>query len=67
MPRGRKNMKGGNWTDYFHWTGWGDSNENSSQYSTAYSILVLFLILGSLAFILPLVEKGGGGGGGGKA
>ena len=64
MPRGRKNMKGGEWTDYFHWTGWGDdSNKNSSQYSTAYSILVLFLILGSLAFILPLVEKGGGGGG----
>ena len=58
---GRKNMKGGDWTDYFRWTGWSDS-ENSGQYSTAYSILFLFALLGSLAFILPLVEKGGGGG-----
>ena len=63
MSRGRKIMKGGDWTDYFNWTGWSNSNENSSQYSTAYSILFLFALLGSLAFILPLVEKGGGGGG----
>jgi len=62
MPRGRKIMKGGDWTDYFRWTGW-DNSENSSQYSSAYSILLLFALLASLAFILPLVEKGVGGGG----
>jgi len=56
-------MKGGDWTDYFRWTGWGDNNENSSQYSSAYSILLLFALLASLAFILPLVEKGVVGGG----
>jgi hypothetical protein len=60
---GRKNMKGGDWTDYFHWTGWSDS-ENSGQYTTFYFVLLLFALLASLAFILPLVEKGGGGGGG---
>ena len=43
MPRGRKIMKGGDWTDYFNWTGWSNSNENSSQYSTAYSILFFFV------------------------
>jgi hypothetical protein len=63
MPRGRKIMKGGDWTDYFRWTGWGENSENSSQYSSAYYILLLFALLGSLAFILPLVEKGVGGGG----
>jgi len=56
-------MKGGDWTDYFRWTGWGENSENSSQYSSAYYILLLFALLGSLAFILPLVEKGVGGGG----
>lgn len=60
---GRKNMKGGDWTDYFHWTNWDKSNENSSQYTSAYSILIIFALLASLAFILPLVEKGVGGGG----
>ena len=62
MPRGRKIMKGGDWTDYFRWTNWSDS-ENSGQYTTFYVILLLFALLGSLAFILPLVEKGVGGGG----
>ena len=59
---GRKNMKGGDWTDYFHWTGWRDS-ENSGQYTTLWYILLIFALLASLAFILPLVEKGVGGGG----
>ena len=63
MPRGRKNMKGGDWTDYFRWTGWEKEDENSSQYSSAYYILSIFILLASLAFILPLVEKGVGGGG----
>jgi hypothetical protein len=62
MPRGRKIMKGGEWTDYFHWTGW-DNSENSGQYTSFYVVLLLFALLGSLAFILPLVEKGVGGGG----
>ena len=62
MPRGRKIMKGGDWTDYFRWTSWSDS-ENSGQFTTFYVILLLFAVLGSLAFILPLVEKGVGGGG----
>ena len=59
-------MKGGDWTDYFSWTGWNSENsgsENSGQYTTFYVILLLFALLGSLAFILPLVEKGVGGGG----
>ena len=55
-------MKGGDWTDYFRWTGWSDS-ENSGQYTSAYIILFLFALLASLVFILPLVEKGVGGGG----
>ena len=59
---GRKIMKGGDWTDYFHWTGWGDSDQ-TGQYSSLYIILVVFGLLFSLAFILPLVEKGVGGGG----
>ena len=63
MSRGRKIMKGGDWTDYFRWTGWGNTNENSSQYTSAYSILILFALLASLAFILPLVEKGAVGSG----
>ena len=65
MPRGRKIMKGGNWTDYFNWLFQEkEDNQNSSQYSSAYYILSIFILLGSLAFILPLVEKGSGGGGG---
>jgi hypothetical protein len=59
---GRKIMKGGDWTDYFHWTGWRNS-DNSGQYTTFYFVLLLFALLASLAFILPLVEKGVGGGG----
>ena len=59
---GRKIMKGGDWTDYFHWTGWGNSDQ-TGQYSSLYTILVVFGLLFSLAFILPLVEKGVGGGG----
>ena len=54
-------MKGGDWTDYFSWTGW--NSENSGEYTTIYIILLLFGLLASLAFILPLVEKGVGGGG----
>ena len=61
MPRVRKIMKGGDWTDYFSWTGW--NRENSGEYTTIYIILLLFGLLASLAFILPLVEKGVGGGG----
>jgi hypothetical protein len=60
---GRKIMKGGDWTDYFEWTGWKDS-VNSGQYTSAYSILIIFALLFSLVFILPLVGLGGGGGGG---
>jgi len=60
---GRKNMKGGAWTDYFEWTGWRDS-ENSGQYTTSFFVLLIFGLLFSLVFILPLVGLGGGGGGG---
>jgi TRAP-type C4-dicarboxylate transport system permease small subunit len=59
---GRKIMKGGDWTDYFHWTGWGNSDQ-TGQYTSLYGVLVIFGLLFSLAFILPLVEKGVGGGG----
>ena len=59
---GRKIMKGGDWTDYFRWAGWGDSDQ-TGQYTSLYIILLIFGLLFSLAFILPLVEKGVGGGG----
>ena len=59
---GRKIMKGGAWTDYFEWTGWKNS-ANSGQYTTSFFVLLIFGLLFSLAFILPLVEKGVGGGG----
>jgi hypothetical protein len=63
MPRGRKIMKGGDWTDYFRWTGWGENSDQAGKYTSFYVVLLLFALLGSLAFILPLVEKGVGGGG----
>jgi len=59
---GRKIMKGGDWTDYFRWTGWSDS-KNSGDYTILFFVLLIFGLLFSLAFILPLVEKGVGGGG----
>ena len=44
MPRGRKIMKGGDWTDYFRWTNWSDS-ENSGQYTTSFFVLLIFGLL----------------------
>ena len=49
MPKGRKIMKGGDWTDYFSWTNWGN-NENSGQYTTTFFELFLFALLLSIAF-----------------
>lgn len=64
-------MKGGSSREFFRWIGWESTDENNSNYSinhnskynSFYYVLLLFALLGSLAFILPLVEKGSVGSG----
>ena len=63
MPKGRKHMKGGSSRDFFRWIGWEPTGESDSNHNSFYYVLLLFALLGSLAFILPLVEKGSVGSG----